>query len=258
LRQRGCEHLVVCSHGPLAFLPLHLLPAGPRLLADDWCVTTIPTLGALLPSQGRRPDSTSMGLAVVASSNGGEPFGLPSEPRLSVQAEAIHHLDIPGECLADGHATPRATLDLLRRSTHAHIAAHGSSLDQIPSFHCMYLDSVDGEDGRLFAHQIMHADLRGLHLVTLCACETALGRVDTAGNVRGLPLAFLAAGAQTVVATLWPVATEPAFDFFAAMYEQIGAGHGKLRAYRNAQLTCRQLHPRFADWGAFTYIGSWI
>jgi CHAT domain len=42
-------------------------------------------------------------------------------------------------------------------------------------------------------------------LVTLSACETALGRVDRADNLRGLPATLLAAGAEVVVGTLWPV-----------------------------------------------------
>jgi CHAT domain-containing protein len=127
----------------------------------------------------------------------------------------------------------------------------------VPSFHCLYLDPDASGDGRLTANDIMQSDLRGVDLVTLSACETALGRVDLAGNPRGLPAAVLAAGARTVVATLWPVRPSTATTFFTAFYRALSHDPGKREAFRAAQLACRAQHPAFADWGAFTYIGDW-
>jgi hypothetical protein len=38
-------------------------------------------------------------------------------------------------------------------------------------FHCLFLN---GEDGRLFADQILQRDLRAVRLVTIEACESML------------------------------------------------------------------------------------
>jgi hypothetical protein len=264
LREEGCDHLAICPHGPLAFLPWHLLPVGSRLLADDWTVTVVPTLGSVL-APSRSAEAGARG--IIVSPEGGAGYGLAAEPALEEQARELAGVGPGGVVLAGGRATPAAALKLLARSRHAHLAAHGSALGHAPSFHCLYLDEpptgatgVDepaAGDGRLFAHHLMHADLRGLDLVTLCACETALGRADFAGNVRGLPLGFLSAGARAVVATLWPVAAEPALGFFAELHAELAAGADKLSAFRRAQISCRARHPRFADWGAFTFLGSW-
>jgi CHAT domain-containing protein len=138
-----------------------------------------------------------------------------------------------------------------------HIAAHGAGLGNAPAFHRLFLDPPDDSSGELFAHQVGERDLRGLELVTLCACETALGRVDPAGNLRGLPAAFLAAGAETVVATLWPVDAAPALHFFSAMYASLDLGRSRLDAFAAAQRDTRDRYPKAVDWGAFAYMGRW-
>jgi hypothetical protein len=253
----GCDHIAICPHGPLAFLPFHLLPIENSLLADSFTVTTIPFLGALFATPRPNQRKPAVELGIVASSDGGVPFDLHAEPRLAAQARELASLTASSKVLANGEATPHTALALLGQSRYAHIASHGSGLGQVPSFHCLYLDRHDDLDGRLFAEQIMRSDLRGLELVTLCACETALGRVDPAGNIRGLPFALMVAGAQSVVATLWPVAAEPALHFFSVLHRELAADVGRLEAFRAAQISCRERHPRFADWGAFVYIGSW-
>jgi hypothetical protein len=259
LQEHGYQHLVICPHGPLAFLPFHLLILDGSDLAEKWTVSTIPTLSTILPRRLASTRKPAKRLGLIASPNGGAAFGLPTESRLWEQVTSLEQLAPYAETLPLGAATPRSVIELLQRSRFAHIAAHGAAHEQVPAYHCLYLDRpVDGEeDGRLFAHQLLQADLSGVELLTLCACETAVGRADQAGNVRGLPLALLAAGVRTVVATLWPVAAEPALDFFATLYRELTGGAGKLAAFRAAQLGCRDRYPRLADWGAFTYIGDW-
>ncbi len=256
LRTEGRDHLVICPHGPLSYLPFALLPVDDRPLGHDWTITTVPSLGVLLTD----PVPASVGegsLGVIASSSGGAPYGLYVEPRLSEQAEQIRR-EVPTASVLDaGDATPEAACALLASSRYAHIAAHGSVLEQVPAFHCLYLDTDGEHDGRLYAHQLMRGDLRSLELVTLCACETALGRFDPAGNTRGLPQALLVAGVRTVVATLWPVRAQPALEFFGSLHRNLHQGADRLTAFRTAQLESMARFPRYADWGAFTYIGAW-
>ncbi len=257
LRAAGCEHLVVCPHGPLAFVPFHLLPVGESFLADIFTVTTIPSIGSMLKSaRGALPQPT-VELGIVSSANGGVPFGFRAEPRLAEQAIELSAAIRGAESLPDQRATPAAALDLLARSRYGHIAAHGSALGSAPAFHCLYLDAAEQSDGRLFAHNVVATDLRGVELVTLCACETALGRVDPAGNFRGLPTALLASGTGAVVATLWPVSADAALYFFARLHSELPRHGDRLVAYRDAQRATRDRFPNLADWGAFTYIGDW-
>ncbi|WP_051855783.1 CHAT domain-containing protein [Streptomyces sp. NRRL B-1347] len=122
---------------------------------------------------------------------------------------------------------------------------------------CVFLEPDEDGEGRLFAHQILTLDLRGVELVTLSACESALGRYDANDNHRGLPAAFLLAGAATVIGALWPVTAAAATLFFEELYSHLGQGHPKRDAFRHAQRRTRRAFPEYRDWGALTFIGHW-
>ena len=68
LSEAGCEHLVVCPHGPLAFVPFHLLPVQGSPLADDFIVTTVPSLGSMLEYPNGQPQSPAVRLGIVRRS----------------------------------------------------------------------------------------------------------------------------------------------------------------------------------------------
>ena len=59
----------------------------------------------------------------------------------------------------------------------------------------------------LYTGEILGLKLNA-QLVTLSACETALGKKVEGEGVRGLSTAFLFAGAKNVIASLWKVSDE--------------------------------------------------
>jgi CHAT domain-containing protein len=87
--------------------------------------------------------------------------------------------------------------------------------------------------------------------------ETALGRFDRLGNIRGLPATLFMAGARTIIGTLWPVESHCAQYFFSILYERLRGGDSKLDAFVAAQAAARKYYPRYGDWGAFYYAGRW-
>jgi CHAT domain len=251
----GLDHLVVWPQGPLHYLPWHLFdcPATLRPVADDWTVTVVPSVACLT----RPPGAPGTGLVAVGCADAGRPYGLPSVPSMPQQAQAIAQA-FGVAPLAAPAATPGELLRRVKGARYLHLATHGSHQEEAPAFQCIYLtpDGSNGE-GRLFAYEIAGADLRGIELVTLSACESALGRFDLGDNLRGLPAAFLAAGASAVVGALWEVSPAPATSFFTTLYSQLAAQADKLAAYRAAQIATRKNHPEYRDWGAFCYVGDW-
>ena len=63
----------------------------------------------------------------------------------------------------------------------------------------------EAEDGMLTAEDVAGWNLSNTELVVLSACETGLGDIVTGEGVFGLRRAFVLAGAQTLVMSLWKV-----------------------------------------------------
>lgn len=96
-------------------------------------------------------------------------------------------------------------------------------------------------------------------LVTLSACETALGRRVRGEGMIGLPHAFLAAGAAGVVVTLWRIEDRSAAEFMVALYRELHAGRSPAEALlvvrrRHLEAGGADAHP--SRWAPFVLVGG--
>jgi CHAT domain-containing protein/Tfp pilus assembly protein PilF len=118
------------------------------------------------------------------------------------------------------------------------------------------------DDGWVTAEEIAILNLQGTELVVLSACQTGLGDIKTGEGVYGLRRAFLYAGAQTLVTSLFEVPDSETRELMKRFYTGVNAGQGKLRALHSAQRTFiderRQMHgaahPFF--WASFVLVGN--
>lgn len=95
-----------------------------------------------------------------------------------------------------------------------------------------------GEDGVLTGLEVISMDLRNLDLVTLSACETSVGTVAPGIGKLGLEQSFLAAGANSVVSSLWQVDDAATAMLMVEFYRNLWSGKmSKAEAMRQAQLT---------------------
>ena len=90
-------------------------------------------------------------------------------------------------------------------------------------------------DGILNALEIAQTDLRGLDLVVLSACQTALGDIAQGEGVFGLQRGFKKAGAKTLLMSLWKVNDVATKILMVEFYKNYLAGEGKLESLRKAQ-----------------------
>lgn len=254
LRLAGKTHLCIWPQGPLHLLPFHLLRTAERTIADDWTVSIIPSLRSLTVQPPAAAAEITM--LSIGSADGGIHYGLALEPSVEVQAAAVAAV-FGAAPLLGADATPARLLQTVPSVRYLHIAAHGSINEIAPAFQCVYLAPTSGNDGRLYAHDLQHIDLRGLDIVTLSTCESALGRFDFADDMRGLPAALFFAGVKTIVGCLWPVNPDAAEFFFPTFYEQLLILRNRLDAFRQAQVETRRRYPAYRDWGAFTFMGQW-
>lgn len=143
---------------------------------------------------------------------------------------------------------------------------------------------LNADDGILTAADIAALPLDDVRLVVLSACESGLGKASGGEGMLGVQRAFQVAGAQTTIASLWPVsdvATQVLMErFYRNLWEK---KMSRLEALREAQLhllnhpkevlnhdsfrgdsrvrpgqankASRRLSPQF--WAAFTLSGAW-
>lgn len=259
LRQQGIDHLCVVPHGPLHYHPLHLVGPPGRPLADNWIVSYFPNLHLFVSRRGRPAARRHRPRAVTAIGLGfkpGNPHGLPPLEGAVSEAEAVAGA-FGGTVLPEEDATEAGVIEAFRESRLVHLATHGRHDADAPAFQCLYLTPDESSDGRLHAYELLSLDLRGLDLVTLSACETALGRFDVSDNLRGLPAACILSGVSSLIGTLWQVEDRASKRFFTELYARLHEGDGCLDAFRAAQNTTRAACPAYRDWGAFYLAGDW-
>lgn len=121
------------------------------------------------------------------------------------------------------------------------------------------LVSSGNEDGVLTALEASTLDLRGTKLVTLSACDSGVGEVRNREGVYGLRRAFLLAGAESLVMSLWSVSDYTTRLMMTSYYSSLRHGRGRGEALRDAQLTMlhgeRTGHPFY--WASFIQSGDW-
>ena len=152
-----------------------------------------------------------------------------------------------------------------------HFACHGLLNERFPLDSALALTipekRKEGEDnGLLQAWEIFETLRIDADLVTLSACETALGKEIGGEGLVGLTRAFQYAGARSILASLWKVADDSTGQLMKRFYQQLRAGKPKDEALRSAQLDLIGTsastsayddlsHP--AHWAAFQLIGDW-
>ncbi len=118
-----------------------------------------------------------------------------------------------------------------------HLAVHGVADVEFPDRAALVLGRDPGskEDGLLQSREI--AELRlNADLVTLSACDSAIGKLEGEAGMDNLEEAFFIAGAQAVVASLWSADDTVTGRLMGQFYKHLADGRDKAAALREAKL----------------------
>jgi CHAT domain-containing protein len=115
------------------------------------------------------------------------------------------------------------------------------------------------EDGLLTAEEARSLDLFGTQLVVLSACDTGEGDLSAGQGVYGLRRAFLVAGAETLVTSLWSVSDTATGKLMERYYHKLlkekkGRLEGMQEAMQGMRAQPQYSHPYY--WAPFLVIGS--
>ena len=261
----GIRALVIVPHGALTYVPFAALwradsGATGHYLVERFSIATLASASALpaLRERSVAPLSTS---AVVLAPR-------PSElPATRDEATAVARQFAHPRLAIGRSATEGLLRDALRNSAIVHVASHGTLNAESPMFSSLQLASPSAdqrrtdEDGRLEVFEVLSLNVRS-RLVFLSGCETALGTAWASSFARRedyatLAQAFLFAGADNVVATLWRIDDRGGADFADTFYQHLGTASPPqaLAAAQRAFIG----NPRYAApyyWAAYTTSGS--
>ena len=160
---------------------------------------------------------------------------------------------------------------ILHIATHGYWAGAGNSTEGYRVFNAMansgllltgvvnYYNSnpyPNNYDGVLTAYEAQNLDLTNTSLVVLSACETTLGYLDAGEGVYGLQRAFRAAGAGSIITSLWKVDDNATKDFMIAFYQQYLKTKDKTASFIAAQKIIKEKYVYPYYWGAFVMVGG--
>src|SRR5205807_5750700 len=164
-------------------------------------------------------------------------FGYSSHGHLQRALEEAKTLAamLGGECYLEDEATIVQLAEEAPGSPIIHLATHGHSRLDAPNFSSVLL-----ADGRFNAIDAFNLNLKECELVTLSGCVTGLALSGGGDEQLGLGRAFLAAGAPSLVMSLWPVEDNATNELMQLYYQRLLNGEGKAQALRDAQ--CSLIH----------------
>lgn len=224
--------LYLIADGPLHRLPFAALrdAAGEdgRWLAQRYAIGLLVSAGAYVATPPGAAPGGDARIAVFAGS--GSDVALPAATR---EADAItQRFGVRARLYRDAAATPGAALAALRDADIVHFAGHAVVDPAFPLD--SYLRLGDG-DARLSAWDIVRAAPLRTRLVTLAACDSALGFNAGGEGLVGLTRALQIASAGTVVATLWRIGDAPTAPLMQDFYAALARGAAPDSALAQAQ-----------------------
>lgn len=163
-------------------------------------------------------------------------------------APQILHIATHGFFLEDGKASENINAKIENPLLRSGLALAGAN------------QRKDGkDDGVLTALEATGLNLWGTKLVVLSACDTGLGEVKNGEGVYGLRRAFVLAGTETLVMSLWSVSDYVTRELMTNYYKNLKQGFGRGEALRQVQLSMlkrrERQHPFY--WASFIQSGEW-
>lgn len=257
LQEEAIDTLIIIPDGALSMIPFAALYDGENFLIEKYAIVTTPSLQLTDPQPVPRENFEAL---LVGLSEGVQ--GFPPLPNVPEELETIGKiLQGNSEQLLNQAYEKKALTDAVTQNTYRiiHMATHGEfSADPNETFLLTY-------DGRLPLNQFGSLLRLGqfsdepVELLTLSACNTAVGDVRAAFGLAGIALE---SGARSAVATLWSVHDEATMLAMTDFYKhfQSRPDLNKAQALQAAQLNLlnqpQYKHPAY--WSPFLFIGNWL
>ncbi len=279
----GVEMVMFNVDGPLRYVPFAALHDGEGYVIERHAVSLYtPSVETEFQRSDRSAES-SAGFGVTAAHPGFSPLPGVQRELESVFVGEDDQGILSGPAAFDEEFSQRSLRRaLLRNPSVLHIASHFNLVPGREDDSFLLL----GDGSHLPLSTIRNNEslrFAGVDLVTLSACQTAVGGGD-GSEIEGFGAIAQLSGASSVMASLWPVADEATAQLMGDFYvSMVAEGLSKAEALRSAQLAMLQgkaegtgsaeraaepmnrsraqqnsgfAHPYF--WSPFVLMGNWL
>jgi len=295
----GVERIVIVPDAFLWYLPFEALvsevkaaPAAQpapffweysqaKYLNDSYRIVYAPSATAWvrLAAAGRGGRGLlSLAPASSATLPGSSARSLPPLPSSRAESATLAALFPGARALAGADASEAEFRRAAESARFVHFAAHGylhrtqpdlSGLLLAPGAGVKDANAPAADDGLLQAHEIKRLRYRG-ELISVAACNSALGQFSRGEGLLGVGRAFLTSGARNVVVSLWRVNDATGASLMQRFYSGVAREQGLSAALQSAKRSLRgetgrgtvvlgneeisYAHPYF--WAGFVQIGA--
>jgi CHAT domain-containing protein len=246
--------LVFVPDGALRLIPMAALHDGNDFLIRKYALATTPGLALTDPKPLRREKARPLALGLSESVQ-----GFSALPYVTDELATLKSL-YGAKLMLDQDFLVTNVEQALRSGDYGilHIASHGQfASDASESFILTFdskltMDLLETYIGRLRYRE------DPLELLTLSACETALGDDRAALGLAGIAIK---AGARSAVATLWQVADKAASNLVSTFYRELQKSEvSRAQALQRAQIALLD-RPDYQSpffWSPFLLINNWL
>lgn len=233
--------LALVPFGRLHYLPFQSLHDGDKYLVELFEITTAPSATILQAALNKGAMQTESALLVGAADE--------YNPAVKTEIERLARLFPKAVKLLDEKAIFSNIAESCAAANIIHLACHGKFRPDNPLFSAL----------ELYGENLTVGDVRklklGNKLVVLSACETGLNRVESGEELFGLTRGFLAAGAVSLVMSLWTVDDASTLVLMSEFYRHLRDGENPAAALRRAQIKLLREKPHPYFWSAFVLSG---
>ena len=228
----GADRLIIVPDRQLHTLPFAALfdVARKRYLIDDFAISVAPSAASLL----QRTSTNLRGPVLIVGdprNDGEQPL-----PAATQEAAAVAAIYESSTLLTGEQATRARFITAAQNSGMIHYAGHAEDT-AAEAFGVIHLAADRPKrSGDLDATAIAALRLRSAPLVVLAACGTIRGDTEHVEGMPSIARAFLAAGASSVVGTLWDIDDDTAAVLFRRMHVELHNGANPSSALRTAQV----------------------
>lgn len=252
LASHAVQTLVFIPDGSLRSIPMAALNNGREFLVTHYAVAVTPSLAL---TQQRSPTERHIHALIGGLTQ--SVLGFSPLPNVGAELKSVESIE-GGKVLTDNDFIAGNVERMVSEEPYTliHIATHAKFEGNAKE---SFLLTFDGKINMDLLEKMIAPSrqrLQGIDLLTLSACQTALGDDRAALGLAGIAIK---AGARSALGSLWFINDESSSRLLAEFYGHLQPGISKAEALRQAQLVIMGQeqfhHPIY--WAPFLMIGNW-